>query len=75
MANERFTDTVDGTTYIGHNDGDQLFRTGESSERCAVCGFSYRKGKMKRFEGLWYGVPCGCYKDIYDIIKERKGKS
>ena len=40
-------------------------------EVCGVCGRVYHVDQLVRYEGKWYCIPRGCYKDI-DQLKERQ---
>jgi hypothetical protein len=75
MAGEEFTYTLDGTDYLGNNDGTHLPTRFSEYERCVQCGFSYPKEQMKHFQGKWYGVPCGDFRDIHDIILKQHADS
>ena len=41
----------------------------DKPEVCSVCGEVYPRTKFKKYKGKWYGIPCGCYKDINSLIR------
>ncbi len=70
---ESKTEIINGTAYTYYVDGTKGPRTWEEWYRCSQCSFNYPRSKTRFFRGKAYGVPCGCYKDIYGIrMRERE---
>lgn len=63
----------DGVTEVTYTK-DRLYMgvKGERSHRCHLCAEGFRQSDMKFFDGAWYGVPCGCYRDLPQIIEQRR---
>ena len=39
----------------------------ERPQACYVCGEAVPKTKCIKYKGNYYGIPCGCYKDIQSL--------
>ena len=72
----------DRVTYTSHDGGSYTLPTGETSgpsgfrkwRTCDVCLMDFPEEKTVKFRGKDYGVPCGCSKDIPDILRKEKAR-
>lgn len=69
MGNGYTTVTYDGVDYLVAEDGNPPGSMYIRAERCFECSLAFRRNQMKYFRGKWYGVPCGCFRDISSILK------
>jgi len=53
---------------VGNPKGD----FGVRSHICTVCQLAFKEYKMTRYQGKWYGIPCGCYRDIPSLRRQGK---
>lgn len=44
----------------------------EKTEVCPVCGLPWKESQFRTYKGRRYGVPCGCYGDIEQLILGRQ---
>ncbi len=64
----------DGKEYLEASHGNIKGRHLERSHECWICGLGFRQSEMVRFRGVWYGRPCGDYKDIHYILKKERSE-
>jgi hypothetical protein len=68
----RTTTTVDGKLRYSANVGNPPGPVGIRSHICTVCRLAFKEDKMTQYQGEWYGIPCGCHRDIPTL--RRKGR-
>jgi hypothetical protein len=42
---------------------------------CVDCRMPFREGRMLKFRGLWYGIPCGDYLHAIDIYRKERQRA
>ena len=61
------TEVVDGLVRYSANVGNPIGKAGVRSHICVVCQLAFKENKMVEYQGQWYGVPCGCSRDIASL--------
>lgn len=54
------------------NVGNPRGEFGVRSHFCVVCRLAFKETKMRNYQGNWYGVPCGCHRDIPSLRRKNK---
>lgn len=74
MRDEQYhtSTTSDGKTIDVANVGNPKGPMGMRSHICYVCAMIWKENQMVEFRGKWYGIPCGCHKDIVSIRKRER---
>jgi len=68
----------DRVTYTSNDGSSYELPTGETRggigfrkwRTCDICGMDWPMDKTVQFRGRDYGIPCGCSKDIRDILRK-----
>lgn len=66
--------STDGQTIQVANVGNPKGTMGVRSHICVACAMAFKEDKMTRYNGKWYGIPCGCHKDIPSLRRKERNQ-
>jgi hypothetical protein len=66
------SELIDGELRYSANVGNPVGDAGVRSHICAVCQLAFKENKMVQYQGQWYGIPCGCSKDIVSLRRKNR---